>query len=111
MFLRCVGTARACEGTVGVVVCNVGGAARGDVEGEGEGGREGEVREVKEEQEEWTDDMWLGLSHVAMPFLASMGMLGAEEGMSVVEVDMQVLEDAEASYGMRKDLGRGEWRY
>jgi hypothetical protein len=33
------------------------------------------------------------------------------EGMSVADIDMQVLEDAEANYQIRADLGRDDWHY
>jgi predicted amidohydrolase len=52
-----------------------------------------------------------GCSQVAVPFKGSLGQLGAEEGMSVVEVDMQILEDAEENYKVREDMGREGWHY
>lgn len=54
------------------------------------------------------------MSRVTVPFL---GALGEEtrgfkgEGMSVVEVDMRVLEEAERQYKVREDLGREDWHY
>ena len=49
-----------------------------------------------------TKGSYAGLSQVAVPFKGALGKLGAEEGMSVVEVDMQILEDAEANYKVRE---------
>lgn len=60
----------------------------------------------KEEEEQG-----LGLSQVSVPFKGSLGKLRAEEGMSVVEVDMQILEDAEENYKVREDMGRAGWHY
>jgi hypothetical protein len=36
---------------------------------------------------------------------------GAAEGMAVVDLDMQVLEDAEANYGVRRDIASEGWHY
>lgn len=33
------------------------------------------------------------------------------EGMSVADIDMQVLEDAETNYQVRADLARDDWHY
>ncbi|KAH8816176.1 carbon-nitrogen hydrolase [Xylogone sp. PMI_703] len=54
---------------------------------------------------------YAGLSQVTIPFVGALGRLEAEEGMSVVEVDMQVLEDAEENYQVRADLAREGWHY
>ena len=37
--------------------------------------------------------------------------MGAEEGMSVVELDMQILEDAEENYKVRDDMAKDGWHY
>lgn len=58
-----------------------------------------------------TTGAYAGLSQVAVPFKGALGKLGAEEGMIVVEVDMQILEDAEANYKVREDMGREGWHY
>jgi len=58
-----------------------------------------------------TSGTYAGLSQVAVPFKGALGKLGAEEGMSVVEVDMQILEDAESNYKVREDMGRAGWHY
>ena len=34
-----------------------------------------------------------------------------EEGMSVVNVDMEIVEEAEKNYRVRADLAREEWHY
>jgi IS4 transposase len=48
---------------------------------------------------------------VAVPFKGALGKMDEEEGMSVVEVDMQILEDAEENYKVREDMGREGWHY
>jgi predicted amidohydrolase len=58
-----------------------------------------------------TKGAYAGLSQVTVPFKGALGMLGEEEGMSVVEVDMQILEDAEANYKVREDMRRPGWHY
>jgi predicted amidohydrolase len=58
-----------------------------------------------------TRGSYAGLSQVAVPFKGALGKMGEEEGMSVVEVDMQILEDAEDNYKVREDMGREGWHY
>jgi predicted amidohydrolase len=58
-----------------------------------------------------TKGSYAGLSQVAVPFKGALGKLGPEEGMSVVEVDMQILEDAEANYKIREYLKDRMWPY
>ncbi|KAJ9649729.1 hypothetical protein H2199_000508 [Coniosporium tulheliwenetii] len=46
------------------------------------------------------------------PFIGPLTRLGsAAEGMSVVDLDLGILEDAEENYGVRKDLAREDWHY
>lgn len=54
---------------------------------------------------------YAGLSQVAIPFKGALGKLDDEEGMSVVDVDMQVLEDAEDNYKVRADIAKEGWHY
>lgn len=55
---------------------------------------------------------YAGLSQVVVPFVGALTRLGScAEGMSVVDVDMQVLEDAEDNYKVRSDLARHDWHY
>lgn len=58
-----------------------------------------------------TKGNYAGLSQVTVPFKGALGKLAAEEGMSVVEVDMQILEDAEENYGVRRDMEQDGWHY
>lgn len=88
LFLESTLVARTFENTCAVVFANAGGPS-GD---EGTGS-------------------YVGLSQVAVPFKGALGELGPEEGMSVVELDMQILEDAEANYKVREDMGRENWHY
>jgi hypothetical protein len=37
--------------------------------------------------------------------------MGAEEGVLVRELDIGVVDAAEANYKVRQDLGRGDWYY
>jgi predicted amidohydrolase len=58
-----------------------------------------------------TKGSYAGLSQVAVPFKGALGKMDAEEGMSVVEVDMEILEHAEDNYKVRGDMGRQGWHY
>ena len=57
---------------------------------------------------------YAGLSRVAMPFIEPLGQETREsgvEGMSVVDVDMGILEEAERNYRVREDLATEDWHY
>jgi predicted amidohydrolase len=86
LFLESALTARAFENTCSVVFVNAGGR--------------------KEEG-------YLGLSQVALPFVGKTkgSFEGPEEGVKVVEVDMNILEEAESNYKVREDMGREDWHY
>lgn len=86
LFLETVLTARAFENTCAVVFVNA-------------GGRE--------------EDGCCGLSQVAMPFIGKVSgsFEGSEEGMRVVEIDMEILQEAEENYKVREDLARSDWHY
>lgn len=87
-FLSSTLTARCFENTCGVVFANVSGPP-----GEGK---------------------YLGMSRVTMPIVGvvegkSMGP--EEEGVMVVDVDMELVRIAEENYKVREDLGREGWHY
>ncbi|KAJ5020605.1 carbon-nitrogen hydrolase [Bipolaris maydis] len=85
LFLNSILTARAFENTCAVIFANAGGPP-------GKG--------------------YAGLSQVTVPFVGPLTKLGGSaEGMSVVDIDMQVLEDAEANYQVRADLAKDDWHY
>ena len=49
-----------------------------------------------------------------MPFVGALGDLtkdSAEEGMSIVDVDMETIGQAEAQYKVREDMARDDWHY
>ena len=49
---------------------------------------------------------------MTLPFVGPIVRLGnCSEGMAVVDVDMQIVEDAEENYGIRADLAREGWHY
>jgi len=55
-----------------------------------------------------------GLSRVTVPFIGAIpesAFEGGEEGMKVVDVDMEILEEAESNYKVREDLARVDWHY
>ena len=91
VFLEATLTARAFENTCAVVFVNAG-AEKGKAE----------------------RGNYAGLSRVTVPFIGAMGpetMDSAEEGMSVVEIDMEDVEEAEKNYKVRADIGAEDWHY
>jgi predicted amidohydrolase len=88
LFLETTLVARTFENTCAVIFANAGGPVGHKTKG-----------------------AYAGLSQVAVPFKGALGKLGSEEGMSVVDLDMQILEDAEENYKVREDMGREEWHY
>lgn len=88
LFLQSTIVSRTFENTCAVVFCNAGGPVGRTKEG-----------------------TYIGLSQVAVPFKGALGALDEEEGMTVVDLDMQILEDAEENYKVREDMGREGWHY
>ncbi|KAF2644981.1 carbon-nitrogen hydrolase [Massarina eburnea CBS 473.64] len=85
LFLDATLTARAFENTCAVIFANAGGPS-------GRG--------------------YAGLSQVTVPFIGPLTRMGScAEGMSVVDLDMQILEEAEDNYKVREDLAREDWHY
>ena len=49
-----------------------------------------------------------------MPFIGALGretMNSGIEGMSVVDVDMDILDEAEKQYRVRQDISGSDWHY
>ncbi|GAP88292.2 putative carbon-nitrogen hydrolase [Rosellinia necatrix] len=87
-FLNSTVVARAFENTCAVVFVNAGGPpARGE------------------------HTNFAGLSQVGLPHLGALGRRGRAEGMSVVDVDMDVLRIAEENYKVREDMKTEGWHY
>ena len=85
LFIDTACTTRAFENTCAVVLSNAGGPP-------GKG--------------------YAGLSQITVPLVGPIVRLGSSaEGMSVVDLDMQVVEDAEENYQVRADLARDDWHY
>ena len=54
------------------------------------------------------------MSRVAVPFIGALGdetKNSGEEGISIVDLDMRHVEEAEANYKVREDLAREDWYY
>ncbi|KAF2139334.1 uncharacterized protein K452DRAFT_289880 [Aplosporella prunicola CBS 121167] len=85
LFLDSILTARAFENTCAIIFANAGGPP-------GEG--------------------YAGLSQVTVPYVGALTRLGGSaEGMSVVDLDLSILDDAEDNYRVREDLARHDWHY
>ena len=54
---------------------------------------------------------YAGLSQVGLPHVGSSGRLGRAEGMSIVDLDMNVLKIAEDNYKVREDMKAEGWHY
>ena len=51
---------------------------------------------------------------IALPFVGALGNEtkdSAVEGMSIVDVNMKHVEEAEANYKVREDISREDWHY
>ncbi|KAF6802398.1 carbon-nitrogen family [Colletotrichum musicola] len=94
VFLENTVVTRAFENTAAIVLVNVGGP-QGGVETRDDGTR---VR-------------YCGVSQVAMPLIGSQGKLGAEEAISIVEIDLGLLDVAEGAYKVREDMRNEGWHY
>lgn len=88
VFLNSTVVSRAFENTCAVVFVNAGGPP---------------------EKGEKTN--YAGLSQVGIPHVGSTGKLGRAEGVSTVDLDMSVLEIAEANYKVREDMKAEGWHY
>lgn len=99
IFLDSMVVCRAFENTCAVGFVNAGAPATS-----AEAGADAEANGALQRE-------YAGLSQVGMPLLGAVGKLGVEEGMSVVEIDTDVLDVAERSYRVREDLARANWHY
>ena len=91
VFLESALTARAFENTCAVVFVNAG----------AEKGKENRGN-------------YAGLSRVTVPFTGALGketMDCGEEGMSLVNLDMEYVEEAEKNYKVREDMEKEGWHY
>ncbi|MCJ1243244.1 hypothetical protein MMC30_000441 [Trapelia coarctata] len=91
LFLTSTLTSRTFENTCAVIFANAGGP-----KGKGQ------------------ENSYAGLSRVTLPFVEPLGEEtkdSNEEGMSVVDIDMEILEEAERNYKVREDMGREGWHY
>lgn len=85
LFLDSVLTARTFENTCAVVFANAGGPP----------GRN-----------------YCGLSQITIPYAGPLARLGtSSQGMAIADLDMGVLEDAEANYSVRADMAQKNWHY
>lgn len=98
LFLNSVCAARAIENTCAVVLVNAGAEAGAEIAAPGAG-------------EDDTADDFVGLSQVALPIVGAQGRMGPREGVSVVDVDMGVLDVAEGVYKVRADMCSEGWHY
>ena len=113
LFLESTVTARAFENTCCIIFVNAGGPAASGKKGADrprpDKGKSGQPPDMKPSTAHYA-----GLSRVALPFVGALGDKTkdtAEEGMSIVDVNMQHVEEAEANYKVRADLDSETWYY
>lgn len=60
-----------------------------------------------------SEEGYAGLSQVAMPIMGTLkgSFEDGREGMSIVEVDLSILDVAEKNYKIREDLRKSDWHY
>ncbi|KAJ9255253.1 hypothetical protein DTO195F2_6328 [Paecilomyces variotii] len=56
-------------------------------------------------------DKFMGTSRVSLPFVGAVGKMGSEEGVSVVDMDLGILDLAESCYKVRQDINSEGWHY
>lgn len=108
LFMSSTLTARAFENTCAIVFVNAGGPAPSTSHSDPSSSHPG-----AESLADATSP-YAGLSRVSLPFVGGLACETKEsgaEGMSIVDVDMELVEQAEANYKVREDLGRGDWHY
>ncbi|KAJ2993876.1 hypothetical protein NUW58_g1707 [Xylaria curta] len=88
LFLNSTVVARAFENTCAVVFVNAGGPP-----------------------EKGESTSFAGLSQVGTPHYGALGRLGRAEGVSIVDLDMDVLRIAEENYKVREDMQTEGWHY
>ncbi|KAI8623035.1 carbon-nitrogen hydrolase [Xylariaceae sp. FL1651] len=88
LFLNSTVVSRAFENTCAVVFVNAGGPP-----------------------EKGENTSFAGLSQLSVPHIGGIGRLGRAEGMSIAELDMDVLRIAESNYKVREDMQTEGWHY
>ncbi|KAI1122364.1 carbon-nitrogen hydrolase [Nemania abortiva] len=88
LFLNSTVVARAFENTCATVFVNAGGPP-----------------------EKGNKTNFAGLSQVGVPHIGALGRLGPAEGISIVDLDMNVLKIAEENYKVREDMKTEGWHY
>ncbi|KAI1443759.1 putative hydrolase, carbon-nitrogen family [Annulohypoxylon stygium] len=88
LFLQSTVVSRAFENTCAIVFVNAGGPP-----------------------EKGEKTSFAGLSQVGVPHIGSLGKLGRAEGISIVDLDMDVLKIAENNYKVREDMKKEGWHY
>lgn len=51
------------------------------------------------------------MSRVVLPVVGPVGRMGSEEGVLVVDADMQLVRIAEDNYKVRADIASEDWHY
>lgn len=106
LFLSSTLTSRAYENTCAVVFVNAGGPSPSP--------SSSPPKPNSNKNSPPTSSHYAGMSRITLPLLGALGDETKDsrtEGMSIVDLDMRVLEEAEANYKVREDLKREDWWY
>ena len=111
LFLKSTTVARAYENTCCIIFVNAGAAAKKGPKKDPnlEEGQSGNPPDMEPNTSDYA-----GLSRVALPFAGALGdetKDSQEEGMSIVDVNMQHVEEAEKLYKVREDMALEDWHY
>ena len=106
LFLENILTARAYENTCAVIMVNAGAKSKSMADGG--------LNMKGERQDEEKEPPYAGMSRVCLPFVGALGdetKDTASEAMSIVDVNMEHVEEAEKNYKVREDMARKGWHY
>ncbi len=115
VLLDALVVARAIESEAVVAMCNVAGPSStqdGETAARAEGGQPQAVQGEKKKQEEEDEQLGVGRSAIAAPFLGAIARVEHPgETLLLGSVDMRMLQDARKVYKVREDLleMRGQW--
>ena len=109
LFLESLTVTRAYENTCAVVFVNAGAKAQ-----QGRSIADPGEPEVNDDGEPLEGSSYAGMSRVCLPFVGALGKETkdtAKQGMSIVDVNMRHVQEAEKCYKIREDMDNETWHY
>lgn len=117
LFVETMCTARAFENTCAVIFVNAGAQAKTMIKARATIATEegaADAQPTEEDDDDIENNFYAGMSRVCLPFVGALGdatKTTAREGMSVVDVHMEHVEEAEKNYKVREDMASEGWHY